>query len=386
MTADAMKGKGEAMAERFGGWPDGTRRVPEITASELARLLGTEQEPFLLDVREADEVEAWAIPGVVHIPLGELPARHQEVPRDRPVVTICAAGGRSTTAAEWLRSLGVEAASLAGGMGAWGQVYDAVALERAGARVIQVRRRGKGCLSYVVGAGDRAFVIDPSLDTWVYEDLAAGEGWQITHVFDTHLHADHLSGARRLAEETGATLHLNPADPFEFPFEPLADGQRFELPGGASLSVAAIHTPGHTEGSTLYLLGDQIVLTGDTLFVDGVGRPDLAERAEEFARNLHRSLQQRVLSLPEEALVLPAHYGEQVRVHPEQPVGATLDELRQRLEALGLPEDEFVAWAAARTTPRPPNYVRIVQANMGRLALAEDALRQLEAGPNRCAA
>lgn len=374
------------MADGFGGWSTGAQGVPEVSASELARLLGTEQEPFLLDVREAEEVEAWAIPGVVHIPLGELPRRHQEVPRDRPVVAVCAAGGRSTVATQWLRSAGVDTASLAGGMAAWGQVYDTVALDRAGARVVQVRRRGKGCLSYLVGARDRAFVIDPSVDTWVYQDLAAQEGWTISDVFDTHLHADHLSGVRRLAEETGATLHLNPADPFAFPFEPLEDGQRFELPGGVGLAVAAIHTPGHTEGSTLYLLGDQVVLTGDTLFVDGVGRPDLAERAQEFARNLHRSLQQRVLGLPEDALVLPAHYSEQVRVHPERPVGATLGELRERLEALGLPEEEFVAWAAARTTPRPPNYVRIVQANMGRLVLAEEELRQLEAGPNRCAA
>ena len=108
------------------------------------------------------------------------------------------------------------------------------------------------------------------------------------------------------------------------------------------------------------------MLTGDTLFVDGVGRPDLADRAEEFAHNLYRSLQERVLTLPDDAVVLPGHYGEGVAVHPHQPVGAPLGELRRTLEPLQLDEEHFVAWATERATPRPPNYVEIIKANMGR--------------------
>ena len=132
------------------------------------------------------------------------------------------------------------------------------------------------------------------------------------------------------------------------------------------MSVAALHTPGHTMGSTIYFVGDDAVLTGDTLFVDGVGRPDLADRAEEFAHNLYHSLQERVLTLPDDAFVLPGHYGEGVSVHPHQPVGAPLGELRRTLEPLQLDEDDFVAWATERATPRPPNYVEIIKANMGR--------------------
>ena len=127
-----------------------------------------------------------------------------------------------------------------------------------------------------------------------------------------------------------------------------------------------MHTPGHTMGSTIYLVGDDAVLTGDTLFVDGVGRPDLADRAEEFAHNLYHSLQERVLTLPDDTFVLPGHYGEGVPVHPHQPVGAPLAELRATLEPLRLDEDDFVAWATERAVPRPPNYVEIVKANMGR--------------------
>lgn len=360
--------------------------VSQMQAGDLAGVLGTADAPFLLDVREPDEVASWAIPGAINVPLGQLGARVSEIPRDRQVVTVCAAGARSSMAADALAEAGYEVANLVGGMASWAGVYDTAEIDVDGATVVQVRRRGKGCLSYIVGAGDQAFVIDPSLDVDRYTEIAAARGWTITKVFDTHLHADHLSGARDLAAATGATLHLNPADAFSFDFEPLTDGERFSLPGGVEVQVAAIRTPGHTEGSTIYRVGDKVVLSGDTLFVDGVGRPDLAERADEFARNLHRSLNEKVLSLDPDTKVLPSHYGDTVNVAPSEPVGATIAELRDTLAALRMDEDEFVAWAVARTTPRPPNYVEIVKANMGRPSLPLDSLAQLEAGPNRCSA
>jgi len=353
--------------------------------AELAARLGTEDEPFVLDVREPAEFAAWSIPAAVNIPLAELGARLGEVPTDREVVTVCASGNRSSAAAEALSRSGRRVANLAGGMAGWAGVYDSVTLEFGDVRVVQVRRRGKGCLSYVVGAGDQAVVVDPSVDVWAYTRVADEHGWKIVRVFDTHLHADHLSGARPLAAATGASIHLNPADTFEFDYEALSDGDAFELPGGVSFRVAAMHTPGHTRGSTVYLVGDRAVLAGDTLFVESVGRPDLADRAEEFAHNLYRSLHDKVLSLPDDAYVLPGHYGDEVVVRPDRPVGATLGELRLALEPLSFGEDDFVAWATEHATSRPPNYVEIVQANMGRNAVPLAELRALETGPNRCA-
>lgn len=358
----------------------------QVTAHELAGRLGSSQEPFVLDVREPDEVAEWAIPGAVNVPLNDLPRRAGEVPQDRQVVVVCASGNRSSKATEALDRAGWNVANLTGGMRAWGRVYDTAVVDAGDAQIVQVRRRGKGCLSYVIGSGNDAVVVDPSADLDVYLGVAAEHGWTIRHVFDTHLHADHLSGARDLADTVGATLHLNPADTFHFPYEPLHDGQVFSLSGGAELRVAAMHTPGHTEGSTMYFVGDRAVLTGDTLFVDGVGRPDLAERAVEFARNLHHSLHTKVLPLPGDATVLPGHFGDEVRVRPDAPVGAPVRELTDRLPELRLGEDEFVDWAAARSTPRPPNYVEIIKANMGRPESPLGVLQQLEMGPNRCSA
>jgi glyoxylase-like metal-dependent hydrolase (beta-lactamase superfamily II) len=227
-------------------------------------------------------------------------------------------------------------------------------------------------------------VIDPSLDLDQYLGVARDYGWTITHVLDTHLHADHISGARALVEETGATLMLSPDDPFTFDFEPLSDGLAIELAPGVQLSVSAVSVPGHTEGSTMYQLGSFAIFTGDTLFLESVGRPDLAEQAESFAHYLYRSLHERVLALDDDIMVFPAHFGASVQVHAGEFVSRRLGELRKSLAVLELNEDAFVAWAIANVKDRPPNYQRIVRINSGQEPVNAEAA-EIELGPNRCA-
>ena len=125
-----------------------TRMYRDIDAAELAGRLGTDDEPFVLDVREPSEVVEWTIPGATNVPLGELAARLGELPHDREVVVVCAAGGRSAGAADFLAAAGLRVANLRGGMAAWGAVYDWVVVEVDDVRVVQVRRRGKGCNSH----------------------------------------------------------------------------------------------------------------------------------------------------------------------------------------------------------------------------------------------
>jgi glyoxylase-like metal-dependent hydrolase (beta-lactamase superfamily II) len=217
-----------------------------------------------------------------------------------------------------------------------------------------------------------------------YLAAARSHGWTITHVLDTHLHADHLSGARALAAATGAALWLNPSDPFEFGFEPLSDGRAVPLADGVELTVSAVSVPGHTEGSTMYRLAGAAIFTGDTVFLESVGRPDLADQAEAFAHLLYRSLHERVLPLADDVVVFPAHYGPGVPVRAGQFVSRPLGELRTTLPALAFSEADFVAWAIANVKDRPPNYKQIVLINAGRESLGGDAA-DLELGPNRCA-
>jgi glyoxylase-like metal-dependent hydrolase (beta-lactamase superfamily II) len=357
--------------------------VGSITADELLAGLDDGDKIVLLDVREPDEFESWSIPGAVNVPLSSLEGR-LDVLGPGEVVTICAVGTRAAEASEVLARAGRESSVLQGGMGAWSGVYDDAVLEAGHATIVQVRRRGKGCLSYLVGAGGAAAVIDPSSDVAEYVARAEARGWGITHVFDTHLHADHVSGARELAAACGAELVLNPADRFGFEFTALTDGMRVPIADGVDLTVSVLSTPGHTKGSTVYLLGEAAAFTGDTLFLESVGRPDLADEAEAFARSLYGSLHDKLLGLPDSTVVFPAHFSSVVDVD-RGVVGAPLGVLKGRLTQLTADEDAFVAWAVGSVTARPPHYETIVATNLSGTPLTSEERSSLEAGPNRCA-
>ena len=360
-------------------WP-----VNEIDAEVLFSMMDEEQPPSIIDVRSPDEFEAWNIQGALNLPLEELAGRLAEVPKGL-VVTVCARGQRAQRAAEILGEDHREVLVLAGGMEAWGRAYDEVAFHVGAVTVVQVRRRGKGCLSYLVGGCDRCVVIDPSLDIERYVAIAHARHLEIAAVIDTHLHADHLSGAQLLAESTGATLVASQDDPREYETKPLVDGMTFDLGGNDALVLSAIATPGHTRGSVTLALGHEVLFTGDTLFIESVGRPDLADEAVAFATDLFQSLHESILRFPDEALVLPAHVSPRVPITADAVVGVTLGTLRQRVEALSMDEASFVTWASTQAAPRPPNYERIVALNMAGGRVADEERGVLELGPNRCA-
>lgn len=364
---------------------------PGIDVAELRAMLEEDEPVTILDIRTTEDRAEWAIPGSLHVDAYEALKSGRpdallstEIPRDAPVVTVCGAGKVSLVAMEQLARRGYDARSLTGGMKAWSLAWNSavVPLHGSAASVIQVRRTGKGCLSYLLGNDGEAVVIDASLPPNVYKRLADRHGWTIAHVLETHIHADHLSRARPLAERTGATLHLPEQDRVAFPFHPLRDGDTIAV--GAS-RIAVLRTPGHTVESTSYLLDERALFTGDTLFLAGVGRPDLeasAEQARQRARLLHASLG-RLTALPAETLVLPGHTSEPVPFDG-RPIVSSLDDVTGRVAMLGLPEEEFVATILARIPPTPPNHARIVALNEAG-TLPEGDPTDLEAGANRCA-
>jgi glyoxylase-like metal-dependent hydrolase (beta-lactamase superfamily II) len=362
-----------------------------ISVETLRTWLEEGRSVTVLDVRPANQRADWAIPGSVHIDAYGALNEHDphaldevEVADDVPVVTVCAAGRTSQLAAEQLTVRGVHALSLEGGMKAWSLAWNTaeVPLEDRSAYVIQVRRTGKGCLSYLIGAGEEAFVIDASLDPQVYLDLAIRHGWQITSVFDTHIHADHLSRSRQLAERSGAMLFLPQQPRVSFPFTAMRDGDTLATP---HLMLTALCTPGHTPESTCYLLNNAILLTGDTLFPTSIGRPDLhADEQETRARSslLYHSLH-KLLALPSETLVLPGHASQPVPFDGES-IGATLAEIDEHVGILHATRTMFVETLLKRLPPTPANYERIVTLNEAGLVPDQD-VTELEAGANRCA-
>ncbi len=345
----------------------------------------------LLDVRPTAEWAEWAIPGSIHVDAYDALKAHDpaaladvDVPSDGQVVTVCAAGKTSQIAAEQLTARGIQALSLEGGMKAWSLAWNTaeVPMPQDTARIIQVRRAGKGCLSYLIGIGEEAIVIDASLDPQVYLDLAYAHGWQITSVFDTHIHADHLSRSRQLAERSGAMFFLPDQQRVSFPFTAIRDRNTLDI-GTAYLT--ALHTPGHTPESTCYLLNNHALFTGDTLFPTGIGRPDLdasADEARARASALYHSLH-KLLVLPSNTLVLPGHTSEPVPFDGI-PFAATLADIEEQVGIIHATREVFIGQILARIPPTPPNYERIVRLNETGM-VPEGDVTELEAGANRCA-
>lgn len=362
-----------------------------ISVEQLQTWLTEGRPVTVLDVRPMEQRVEWAIPGSIHLDVYHALNKHDvhaldavQVTDDVPIVTVCAAGKTSQLAAEQLAKRGINAFSLKGGMKAWSLAWNTaeVSLDDSSAQVIQIRRTGKGCLSYLLGAGKEAFVIDASLDPHIYLDLASSHGWQITSVFDTHLHADHLSRSRLLAEQSGAMLFLPNQKRVSFPFTAIRDGNTLASP---SLMLTALQTPGHTPESTCYLLNNQVLLTGDTLFPTGVGRPDLhanEEQAQKRAEALYHSLH-KLLALPSETLVLAGHTSSPVPFDAI-PIVMRLGEIDEQVSLLHTSRTTFVQMTLTRIPPTPPNYQRIVMYNERGL-LPESDVTELEAGANRCA-
>jgi len=361
-----------------------------IDTETLREWLDQGRPVIVLDVRTAADRSEWAIPGSIHVDAYAALKAHDphaleavDLPADIPIVTVCGAGKMSQVAAEQLDARGLHACSLLGGMQAWSLAWNTAEVPVPGstARVVQVRRTGKGCLSYLIGADGEAAVIDAAVAPEVYVGLAEQEGWRIIAVLDTHIHADHLSRSRALAEQTNTTLYLPAQERVAFPFAPLRDDDTVRI--GTS-QLIALHTPGHTLESTSYLLDERLLFTGDTLFLAAVGRPDLEARPEEAqvrAQLLYDSLQ-RLLTLPKDTLILPGHTSTPI-TFDGQPLAGTLADVRAAIPRLQLPEAMFVADILSRIPPTPPNHTRIIALNeAGTLA---DTPIELEAGANRCA-
>jgi glyoxylase-like metal-dependent hydrolase (beta-lactamase superfamily II) len=243
----------------------------------------------------------------------------------------------------------------------------------------------------IVSEGEAA-VVDPlRAFTDRYLEDAEALGARLRYVLDTHVHADHVSGLRELADAGGATMVL-PRGAADRGITYAGDARVVD--GGERLAVgeatvAVQPTPGHTSGMTTYLVDGALALTGDTLFVDGVARPDLeagAEGAGDAAEQLYDTLQERLLTLPEGTLVGPAHFGRRTEPREDGSYLATVGELAGSLELLDVDRETFVERVVADMPPRPANYESIIEANLGRARVTDDEAFTMELGPNNCAA
>jgi glyoxylase-like metal-dependent hydrolase (beta-lactamase superfamily II) len=361
-----------------------------IEPAELDERLGSDG-PLVLDIRHEEEFADSHIPGSENVDVyDELKTGSEDakdaladLPSDEEIVTVCALGGVSQTATEVLRDLGYEARTLVDGMAGWSRVHRHAPVDAdLDGRLVQVARPGTGCLSHVLVSDGEAAVFDASQYAEIYGAVLDEHDAALIGVFDTHAHADHVSGGRFLAERYDVPYHLHEADSGALSeYAPLADGDEIAV-GGRALGV--VHTPGHTPGSVSLRVGDGL-LSGDTLFIASVGRPDLEDDDEaavrEAARDLHASLE-RLRDLPADTLVLPGHFTDQT----DRPLATTLGGLAADNDLFATRDREaFVDAVVAGLSDTPANYERIKRINRGQEA-ADGEAADLELGPNNCAA
>jgi glyoxylase-like metal-dependent hydrolase (beta-lactamase superfamily II) len=257
--------------------------------------------------------------------------------------------------------------------------------------VIQVDRVGKGALGYVLVSDGDAIVVDAGRHVDRYEQLLKEVRATPVAVLDTHVHADYLSGGPEAAHRWRVPYFIHQADasspydgtPGRIQYSALSDGDHVAL-GRAVLRV--VHVPGHTLGSIALIADDELVLTGDFVFVASVGRPDLGGKAEEWIPLLWRSLERARSEWSGQLLVLPAHYASEQERRDHRTVAARFDSIEATSNAPHVrDENAFKRWIVERTKPFPDAYRTIKLANLGLYSVAPGEAETLEFGPNLCA-
>ncbi|MEH7250613.1 MBL fold metallo-hydrolase [Neobacillus niacini] len=371
--------------------------VNVMTSKEVMKKVINKEELFILDVRNESDFQDWKIEGenfkYFNIPYFELldgvEGIMDKIPSDKEVLVVCAKEGSSIMVAEMLSDEGITVSYLKGGMKAWSEHLEPVKVGdlKDGGEFYQFVRIGKGCLSYMVVSNGEAAIIDATRMTDIYLEFAESIGAKVTHVFDTHLHADHISGGRNIVEKTGATYWLPPKDATEvtFSYQPLEDGNDVEI-GNVKINIHALYSPGHTIGSTSFIVDEKFLLSGDILFIDSIGRPDLAGLAQEWVGDLRESLYQRYRELSEDLIVLPAHFMIIEELNEDGSVSEKLGTLYAKNHGLNIEdENEFRKIVTENLPPQPNAYQEIRETNMGKINPDDEKQREMEIGPNRCA-
>lgn len=369
----------------------------EIDARTLYARLNRGDALVILDVRNEEEFKLGAIEARNAVPQQNLPyfdfiedpeaaLAKLTFTRDQEIVVVCAKGGSSEFVADLLRENGYQPLNLTGGMRDWKDFY---ALEDLvpptdDLQIVQFNRPAKASLSYLVASKGEALVVDPNRNIQPYLDEAERRGLKIRHVMDTHVHADYLSGGVELARATGATYHLSGSCGFQGDLA--TDGKPGMIPLG-NASARKIATPGHTPGSMSLLVNETILLSGDTVFVRSVGRPDLGGHAEPWAKQLYQTLTVTLADLGDETVVLPSHYSCHKEMRDDFTIQGTLGEIRRQNDGMqAKSEEEFIAYIKRNMRPSPESYARIRQVNLAILQLDESELSELDLGKNECAA
>jgi glyoxylase-like metal-dependent hydrolase (beta-lactamase superfamily II) len=377
--------------------------VESVDPDTLKDRIDAGEDVTLLDARMQSDYEEWRIDGEnvtsINVPYFEFLEDDidedvlEQIPDDREVTVLCAKGGASEYVAGTLAERGYDVDHLEDGMNGWASIYEAVEVERydGAGTLLQYQRPSSGCLGYLLYDDGEAAIIDP-LRAFTDRYLADADdlGVDLQYAIDTHVHADHISGVRDLdAQNVEGVIPEAAVDrgvTYADELTTAADGDTFQV---GDAIIKAVYTPGHTTGMTSYLVDNSLLATGDGLFIESVARPDLEEGDEgapDAARMLYESLQERVLTLPDETLIGGAHFSDAAEPAEDSTFTAPIGELVEQMDALTMGETDFLQLILSDMPPRPANYEDIIATNLGQNAVDDEEAFTLELGPNNCAA
>lgn len=368
------------------------------TANELFDWLSIAPDFVLLDVRNEKDFSNFSVEGPQFLPYINIPyfdfiedidGGIAKVPPGQKVRIVCAKEGSAKFVADQLVENGfTDVGYLQGGIVSWGNMLAPREIAVGdGFELYQMIRPGKASCSYVLICGKEAAIFDPSRAVADYQQFVANKGATIVKTFETHRQADYISGSPGLQAKAGAEIIASAID-FKgagFPFTPATDQGLFSLASGPE--IKAIHTPGHTMGSTCFLVDDTYLIAGDSLFIQSAGRPDLGGKASEWSRYLYLSLMVVLRSMPDNTMILPGHYVSWEEANNDLIFMASLAEVKQHNVAFHfVHEKQFAQFIEDNLRPQPTVYGEIRKINGGWLEFDEQQQNEMDLGKNECGA
>ncbi|MBM9614209.1 MBL fold metallo-hydrolase [Desulfobulbus rhabdoformis] len=367
-------------------------------AQELFQWLIMQEDIVVVDVRNEKDFKNFHVEAPYPFPLHNISyyefMEDEEgsvgrIPKGSQVRIVCAKEGSAKYVAEIFDKFGYDVGYLTGGIKTWGNLLVPKLLTKGSDyELYQFIRPGKASCSYGLISGKEMMLFDPSRNIDFYLNFAKEKGCILTKTFETHLQADYIAGSRDLSARTGAIFYGNDGDfsSSKNPYTSLQDAEIHRFSQGGP-DVRVLFTPGHTPGSTSFIVDEKYIISGDMMFIHSVGRPDLGGKAEEWAGLLFDSIQM-IKKLDPTLMVLPAHYMDWEEANDELIFTRTLAEVLDRnkdiygLETL----ESFIGFIKANMRPQPEEYavIRLVNANLREED--EEKQEELDLGKNECAA
>ncbi|MGD8765442.1 MAG: MBL fold metallo-hydrolase [Desulfobacteraceae bacterium] len=356
----------------------------------------------LLDVRNEEEFGRFKVEGphlskMINVSYIDFIEKEEEsvakvqVPKDETIRIVCAKEGSAKYVGEILVNNGWQDVKyLEGGIKTWGNMLaPKLVASNDGYRLYQFIRPGKASCSYGLLYEDEMVVFDPSRNVEFYQNFAQQNGCKIVKTFETHLQADYISGSKRISSEAGAEIIGNQNDfkDAAFTYHSAGDQEVFSFSKGGP-EIRSIHMPGHTPGSTSYMIDNKYLVTGDMVFILSIGRPDLGGKAEEWSKLLYNTLKTKIAELSDDTLILPGHYIEWAEANSEQMFVDTMGSIKKKnADIYGIDsEADFIKFIQDNIRKQPEVYVDIRKVNAGLLDPDDEDQEVMDLGKNECAA